>query len=330
MKTIHTALVTGANSGLGFEAAAQLAEQGASRVILACRNPTKAAAAAQALRERTGRDVFEVEVVDVSEVASASALAARLVRAGTKIDYLLLNASNDSLERVITEGGYELTLATNLVGHHVLTVDLVEGGALAAGARIVISTSEVVRRLVHDRLYDYDRLAEDAGSVRSAAVEVVRGRLPRKHAMMSAYSNAKMWAVWWALELSRRLPEGMAVFAVSPGVVPHTRDPKTLPWSIRSMMPLYRVLAPLLGAAWSVSDGARQYLEGAGLPVSESGAFYGAPPRRGIGKLERQTDDHYDNEPWAAAVWAALTRETGHALHRSGTGPSGRRSSPVH
>lgn len=50
MNTIHTALITGANLGLGFEAAAQLAEQGASRVILGCRNPEKATAAQRELQ----------------------------------------------------------------------------------------------------------------------------------------------------------------------------------------------------------------------------------------------------------------------------------------
>ncbi len=67
--TEKTACVTGANSGLGFEAAAQLAEAGYGRVILACRTLQKAGIAKQALVARVGSDPFEVLEVDVSSVA---------------------------------------------------------------------------------------------------------------------------------------------------------------------------------------------------------------------------------------------------------------------
>ncbi|MBW2405489.1 MAG: SDR family NAD(P)-dependent oxidoreductase, partial [Deltaproteobacteria bacterium] len=87
-----TALVTGANSGLGFEAAAQLAEAGYSRVILACRTLDKAEAAKQALAERVGIDPFETLEVDVSSVESANAAGDELIRRGHSIDTLLLNA----------------------------------------------------------------------------------------------------------------------------------------------------------------------------------------------------------------------------------------------
>jgi len=84
-----TALVTGANSGLGFEAAAQLAEAGYGRVILACRSLEKAAGARKSLRDRVGKDVFETVAVDVAELASSRAAAEELVSRGQSVDVLL-------------------------------------------------------------------------------------------------------------------------------------------------------------------------------------------------------------------------------------------------
>ena len=98
-----TALVTGANSGLGFEAAAQLAEAGYSRVILACRTLEKAEAAREALAERVGSDPFETIAVDVSSIASAQAASDELVERGTSIDTLLLNAGMVSGEDIEQE-----------------------------------------------------------------------------------------------------------------------------------------------------------------------------------------------------------------------------------
>ena len=75
----NSALVTGANSGLGFEAAAQLAELGYGSVVLACRTQDKGHAAANELRERTGADVFDTLVVDVGVIESSRKAAAELV-----------------------------------------------------------------------------------------------------------------------------------------------------------------------------------------------------------------------------------------------------------
>lgn len=80
-----TALVTGANSGLGFEAAAQLAEAGYGRVILACRTLEKAEAARQALATRVGSDPFDILEVDLSSIESARAASDELVKRWVKV-----------------------------------------------------------------------------------------------------------------------------------------------------------------------------------------------------------------------------------------------------
>lgn len=105
MDTAHkTALVTGANSGVGFEAAAQLAEDGWAKVILACRSIEKAEAARAQLVERVGRDPFGVLAVDTSEVASAQAACDELRDRGERVDFLLLNAGASSMSGSIEQG----------------------------------------------------------------------------------------------------------------------------------------------------------------------------------------------------------------------------------
>ena len=141
-----TALVTGANSGLGFEAAAQLAEAGYGRVILATRTLEKAETAKKALTDRVGSDPFETIVVDVSSVASAQVASDELVRRGNPIDALLLNAGivagNEMAKSV---DGFELSFAASIIGPHVMTMRLLEAGLLPEGARVVISGSEAAR-----------------------------------------------------------------------------------------------------------------------------------------------------------------------------------------
>ncbi|MCH7975517.1 MAG: SDR family NAD(P)-dependent oxidoreductase [Bacteroidetes bacterium] len=81
----NVALVTGANSGLGFEAAAQLADAGFSTIILAARNEAKAEQARALLTERTARDVFETLAMDLGELESVDAAVAELATRGAKI-----------------------------------------------------------------------------------------------------------------------------------------------------------------------------------------------------------------------------------------------------
>ena len=97
----ETALVTGANAGLGFDAAAQLAERGYGHIILACRTIEKAEAARQQLVERVGNDVFDVLAIDVADLDASKKAAETLIENGRTIDLLVLNAglSRTSLER---------------------------------------------------------------------------------------------------------------------------------------------------------------------------------------------------------------------------------------
>jgi dehydrogenase/reductase SDR family protein 12 len=111
-------LVTGANSGIGFATASALAARGA-RTVLLCRSPERAADARQRILTAHPKAEVHIELVDLSEQASIHALAARL--APGKIDVLVHNAGVLPARHHLTADGIEQTLATNLVGPHLLT-----------------------------------------------------------------------------------------------------------------------------------------------------------------------------------------------------------------
>lgn len=111
-------LVTGANSGIGYETALALADLGAD-VVLLCRNPERGEAAVQRIREETGSSRVTLELVDMSDLGSVRAAASRL--AAGPVDVLIHNAGVLPDQRVLTGDELELTFATHVVGPFLLT-----------------------------------------------------------------------------------------------------------------------------------------------------------------------------------------------------------------
>jgi NAD(P)-dependent dehydrogenase (short-subunit alcohol dehydrogenase family) len=111
-------LVTGANSGIGYQTALALADLGAE-VVLLCRNGERAERAAQQIRELTGNSRVISELVDVSDLGSIHAAAARL--SANPVDVLVHNAGVLPDERVVTSDGLESTWATHVIGPFLLT-----------------------------------------------------------------------------------------------------------------------------------------------------------------------------------------------------------------
>jgi len=135
----RTALVTGANSGIGYQAALELARHGA-HVLLGCRNEAKGRAAlARLLREAPGASAELVEL-DVASLASIRRFAAGFGARGMALDLLINNAGVMALpKREVTEDGFERQFGTNHLGHFALTGLLMEA-LLAAPARWRIAT----------------------------------------------------------------------------------------------------------------------------------------------------------------------------------------------
>ncbi len=314
-----TALVTGANSGLGFEAAAQLAEAGWGRVILACRSIEKAEAAKSKLTERTGKDPFEVVAIDTSEAESAKQACADLAQRDVSIDFLLLNAGASGKEPKYNSGGVEVTYASTLVGHHVLTLEAVANGLLSTHARIVIAGSEAARgNMPGMRVHDVGEIAKDSysGDVVAAVQALMSLDTPaqKKFVNMNEYVTAKLLVAWWAAALARRLPAGTTVNAVSPGAALETsfgRDANVMMKLI--MMPVMKLMGPAMGMAGTTKDAARRYLDAAEFGDDQNGQFYAtAHKKKLVGPMGVQTwPAYFTDEASQEATFDAMVKVTG-------------------
>ena len=189
-----TIVVTGANSGLGFEASRAFARKGA-RVVLACRNVEKAAAARDDILASAPRANVEMRALDLASLASVRAFADSLVSNHERLDVLCNNAGVMALPRRETADGFEMQLGTNHLGHFALTGLLLPLLKRTSGARVVTQSSGAHRmgRIEFDDLH---------------------GR--RYYARWRAYGQSKLANLLFAYELQRRLEnEGVGVISVA-------------------------------------------------------------------------------------------------------------------
>jgi NAD(P)-dependent dehydrogenase (short-subunit alcohol dehydrogenase family) len=315
MNTHKTALVTGASSGLGFETAAQLAEAGFDRIIVSGRTEAKAEDAEQRLESRTGRRVFEPVATDLGELRTVEAASDELKRRGNGVDVLILNAGLISgRELTRNDEGIEQTFAP-LVGHHLLTMRLVEHGLLSDGARIVLSGSEAARGDVFSmETVDLPAFALDEfdGDLGAAAEALARSTPPVTFNSSNAYANAKLFAVWWAGALSRRLPAGSTVNSVSPGSTPDTNAARDQGFIMRKvMLPALTAFGDRFGMAHDISTGAGRYVEVIGFDDNATGKFYASPPKKMTGPLHEYGGPRFTDQTPQEAVWNTIVALAG-------------------
>jgi NAD(P)-dependent dehydrogenase (short-subunit alcohol dehydrogenase family) len=136
----RTAVVTGANGGLGVETASVLAAKGA-HVVMAVRNQAKAADAVARIRRETPDASLELVQLDLGSLASIRAAADAIIAANEKVDILVNNAGVMATPERETADGFELQLGTNHLGHWALTAHLMPRLLAAPGARVVSVTS---------------------------------------------------------------------------------------------------------------------------------------------------------------------------------------------
>jgi NAD(P)-dependent dehydrogenase (short-subunit alcohol dehydrogenase family) len=139
------AVVTGANAGLGLATARVLAERGAM-VVLACRDVVKAERAADRIRSEVAGADLDVVHLDLASLASIREAADKLRSNYPRLDLFINNAGVMAVPYQRTENGFELTLATNHLGHFALTGLLLEQLLASAGSRIVTVSSIAHRR----------------------------------------------------------------------------------------------------------------------------------------------------------------------------------------
>jgi len=179
----RTAVVTGANSGLGYQAALQLAIHGA-RVVLACRDAGRGEDAIARLRAAAPGAEVELERLDLADLASVRAFADSFAGAHDGLDVLVNNAGVMAIPRRETVDGFEMQFGTNHLGHFALTGLLLDNLRARPGARVVTVSSNAAQI----GKIDFDDLAG-------------RSRYNR----WLAYGQSKLANQLFALELDRRV-----------------------------------------------------------------------------------------------------------------------------
>jgi NAD(P)-dependent dehydrogenase (short-subunit alcohol dehydrogenase family) len=134
------AVVTGANGGLGLETAKALAGAGAL-VVMAARNQSKAAQAAETIRSAHPDARLELVELDLGSLASVMSAADTILAAHDRIDILVNNAGLMAMPERATADGFEMQLGVNHLGHWVLTAHLMPALLAAESARVVSVTS---------------------------------------------------------------------------------------------------------------------------------------------------------------------------------------------
>jgi NAD(P)-dependent dehydrogenase (short-subunit alcohol dehydrogenase family) len=178
------AVVTGANSGIGFFAARELARAGA-RVVLAVRNPEKGAEAARRIQEAVPNAQIEIGALDLSSLASVRGFADWFAREHEGLDVLINNAGTMAFSpRRETVDGFEMSFGTNYLGHFALTGLLLGRMEAREGARVV-TISGAFHRIGR---INFDDLQGE-----------------RRYGRWRAYAQSKLAVLLFAFELNRRL-----------------------------------------------------------------------------------------------------------------------------
>lgn len=193
--TNKTALVTGANSGMGMATVEALSDSGAT-VVMLCRSEARGREALEKLTAGKDRKI-ELMLCDLGDYESIRSFAAEFKKKFGKLDILVNNAGFISLDRQETKEGVERQFGINHLGHFLLTTELLE--LMGEGARIVVVASG----------------AHKAGKIHFDDINLTRG-----YNVVKAYGQSKLANVLFTRELARRLKDrGITVNCCHPGAV---------------------------------------------------------------------------------------------------------------
>ena len=201
---MKTYIITGANSGLGFETAKRIAEKG-YRLILACRNMEKGSEAAEAIKSETGNENIESRQLDLASLVSVRNFAEGLK--GTAIYALDNNAGISGMKTGTTEDGYDIVFQSNHLGHFLLTNLLLP--QIEDDGRILNISSDM-----HNPPY---------GELVWKGAEILAH--PTEEIMRQRYYYSKLCNLYFTYELSRKLREEdshITVSALNPGFMGET------------------------------------------------------------------------------------------------------------
>lgn len=277
------AIVTGANSGIGFETARELARRGAG-VVLACRSEERGAEAKQRIEAGLPDADVRVRKLDLADLDQVSEFAAALRAESDRLDLLINNAGVMIPPEGRTKQGSELQFGINHIGHFALTGRLLDLLLATPGARVVTVSSQAHRQ----GQLDFDDLDFERGYQAAAA-----------------YAQSKLANLLFTFELDRRLSAAGAdvtAAAAHPG------------WTVTNLQRhsrLIRLLNPIFGM--NQAKGALPTLRAATAPDVRGGDYFGPggfyemrgyPERVGTSDAARSEED-------AARLWAVSEKRTG-------------------
>jgi NAD(P)-dependent dehydrogenase (short-subunit alcohol dehydrogenase family) len=285
----RVAIVTGSNTGIGYETAAVLARAGA-HVVLAVRNPEKGNAALARIVAASPKADVTLQELDLGSLASVRRAADALRSKYPRIDLLINNAGVMWTPKQLTEDGFELQFGTNHLGHFALTGLLLDHLLPVRGSRVVTVSSfgHRIRAAIH-----FDDLQWE-----------------RRYDRIAAYGQAKLANLLFTYELQRRLAAGGAptiAVAAHPGGS-NTELTRNIPTIFK---PAVAVLWPLLSQ--SPAMGALPTLRAATDPGVEGGQYYGPDglgEQRGHPKVVNSSAQSHDEE-LAGRLWTVSEELTG-------------------
>ena len=232
-QTGRTAVITGANTGLGYETAAALAAKGA-HVVLAVRNTDKGQAAADLILRRTLGASVDVQSLDLTSLDSIRTAAEQLRSKHDAIDLLINNAGVMFTPKSTTKDGFELQFGTNHLGHFALTGLLLDRLLPVPGSRVV-TVSSVGHRFARNGIrFDDPQWEQD-------------------YSRVGAYGQAKLANLMFTYELQRRLQGTNTIAAAA-----HPGGSRT---------ELTRNLPPLVAAVTKLAEPLFQSAEMGALPT---------------------------------------------------------------
>lgn len=286
------AIVTGANSGIGYDTALELARAGAE-VVIATRNSARGDAAVTRIKAAIPHALVRFEMLDLASLSSVQDFAGRMKASHSKLDILVNNAGVMALpRRRLTMDGFETQLGINFLGHFLLTARLLPLLMKAPAPRVVQISS----------------IAHRQGKIALDDLQAENSYKPWR-----VYQQSKLAMLMFALELQRRSDAGgwgITSLAAHPGIA--TTELVANGPGNRSLMAR---LLPVFGRfiTHSSAAGALPTLLAATAPNAAPGGYYGpsgfkefrGPPS--VAKIEPQARD----EAMAKALWAEAERLTG-------------------
>ena len=284
-----TVIITGANSGVGYETAIELARHGAD-ITLACRSASRGESALRRIKSDSPSAIVELAQLDLGDLESVEMFARQFCATQDKLDLLINNAGIMATPYRTTVSGFESQIGTNHLGHFALTGRLM--------SLLIKSTAS--------RIVNVSSLAHRGESIDLEAIQFTRESYNR----WRAYGRSKLANLLFTYELHRRFERAgirhIRSLAAHPGVS-KTNIAQGLGW-------IGKVSVPIAGVFFqSARMGALPILRAATDPDAASGEYYGPNrpnERKGYPVIVASSPESHDAEV-AGRLWEQSERLTG-------------------